>query len=72
MNDEEGRRITTIEAFNVAEKRVKERNAKLTEAGLKGRRKVLRLLWKRRKGRLRLSSSNFARPRMSLLQPRSK
>ena len=44
MNDEECRRITTIEAFNVAEKRVKERNAKLTEAGLKGRRKVLRLL----------------------------
>ena len=29
---EEGRRITTVEAFNVAEKRVKELNAKLTEA----------------------------------------
>ena len=32
MKDEEGRQIAVVEAFNVAEKRVKELNAKLTEA----------------------------------------
>ena len=32
MKDEESRRIVVIEAFNVAEKRVKELNTKLTEA----------------------------------------
>ena len=32
MKDKEGRRIVAIEAFNVAKKRVKELNAKLTEA----------------------------------------
>ena len=32
MKDEEGRRVAAVEAFNVAEKRVKELNAKLLEA----------------------------------------
>ena len=32
MKDEEGRRIVVVEALNVAEKRVKELNTKLTEA----------------------------------------
>ena len=32
MKDEEGRRVSVIEAFNVVEKRVKELNAKLIEA----------------------------------------
>ena len=32
MKDEEGRQIATVKAFNVAEKRVKEMNTKLTEA----------------------------------------
>ena len=32
MKDEEGKQIVTVKAFNMAEKRVKELNAKLTEA----------------------------------------
>ena len=32
MKDEEGRQVAVVEAFNVAEKRVKELNAKLIEA----------------------------------------
>ena len=32
MKDEEGRQIAVVEAFNVAKKRVKELNAKLTKA----------------------------------------
>ena len=32
MKDEEGRCIAAVEAFNMAEKRVKEMNAKLIEA----------------------------------------
>ena len=32
MKDEESRRIVVVEAFNVAEKRVKELNTKLIEA----------------------------------------
>ena len=32
MKDKEGRQIAVVEAFNVVEKRVKELNAKLTEA----------------------------------------
>ena len=32
MKDEEGRRVATVEAFKVAEKRLKESNAKLTKA----------------------------------------
>ena len=31
MKEEEGRQVTAVEAFNVAEKRVKELNAKLTK-----------------------------------------
>ena len=65
MKDEEGRRVTTVEAFNVAEKRVKKLNAKLIEP--RGRRKALRWHWKGRKDRPRLSARNSARPRMNLL-----
>ena len=32
MKDEKGRRVATVEAFKVAEKRLKESDAKLTEA----------------------------------------
>ena len=32
MKDDEGRQIAAVEAFNVAKKRVKELNAKLTKA----------------------------------------
>ena len=32
MKEEEGRHITVVEAFTLAEQRVKDRNAKLTEA----------------------------------------
>ena len=32
MKDEEGKQIVTVKAFNMVEKRVKELNAKLTEA----------------------------------------
>ena len=32
MKDEEGRRVVAVEAFKVAKKRLKELNAKLTEA----------------------------------------
>ena len=38
MKDEEGRRIDAVKAFKVAEKRLKESDAKLTEAK-KGRKK---------------------------------
>lgn len=31
MKDEEGRRIATLDAFNVAEKQIQELNKKLTE-----------------------------------------
>lgn len=31
MKDEDGRQVTAVEAFNVAEKRVKELNTKLTK-----------------------------------------
>lgn len=32
MKEEEGRRISTVEAFSLAKKRIKDLNAKLTEA----------------------------------------
>ena len=35
MKDEEGRRIAVVEGFNMAEKRIKELNTKLTEADRK-------------------------------------
>ena len=67
MKDKEGRQIVVVGAFNMVEKRVKELNAKLTEAEREKKNVEVALEGAERQVETQRSASNSTWPRISLL-----